>query len=218
MDSVNKYRYQCAYAKGEYSVRNIRLHSLVICISLSLNSQVYASTVRNDIPYQIYRDFAENKGVFQPGALNIPVYDNKGNLAGILNKAPMPDFSSVDSSIGVATLIDPQHVVSVKHNGGYSGVIFGGKGSNPDYHRTTYQLVSRNNAPEHDFHAPRLNKLVTEVVPATMTNSFVYGAYIDAARFTVLAVVPSTRKPRMVTGTINRLLMYILLGGQLAGR
>ncbi|EBV8363746.1 autotransporter outer membrane beta-barrel domain-containing protein [Salmonella enterica] len=201
-------------------MRNIRLHSLVICISLSLNSQVYASTVRNDIPYQIYRDFAENKGVFQPGALNIPVYDNKGNLAGILNKAPMPDFSSVDSSIGVATLIDPQHVVSVKHNGGYSGVIFGGKGSNPDYHRTTYQLVSRNNAPEHDFHAPRLNKLVTEVVPATMTNSFVYGAYIDAARFPVFYRIGSgTQYTKAPDGNRHyQSAAYVYLTGGTVGR
>ncbi|EFR2206992.1 autotransporter outer membrane beta-barrel domain-containing protein [Salmonella enterica] len=161
------------------------LHFLGICVGLSLSAYGYTSTVRNDISYQIYRDFAENKGAFKPGALNIPIYDNKGNLVGTLNKAPMPDFSSVDSGIGVATLIDPQHVVSVKHNGGYQGVMFGGKGSNPDYHRTTYQLVSRNNAPERDFHVPRLNKLVTEVVPATMTNAFAPGAYFDASRFPV---------------------------------
>lgn len=158
---------------------------LGVCIGLSLSTSAFSSTVRSDISYQIYRDFAENKGIFQPGAINIPIYDNKGNLVGTLNKAPMPDFSSVDSGIGVATLIDPQHVVSVKHNGGYSGVMFGGKGSNPDYHRTTYQLINRNNAPERDFHVPRLNKLVTEVVPATMTNAFGSGAYFNASRFPV---------------------------------
>lgn len=78
-------------------------HFLGVCIGLSLSTPGLASTVRSDISYQIYRDFAGNKGVFQPGELNIPIYDNKGNLVGTLNKAPMPDFSSVDSGIGVAT-------------------------------------------------------------------------------------------------------------------
>ncbi|GHO25155.1 serine protease EspP [Escherichia coli] len=39
-----------------------------------------AGIVRSDIAYQIYRDFAENKGLFVPGATDIPVYDKDGNL------------------------------------------------------------------------------------------------------------------------------------------
>lgn len=74
----------------------------------------------------------------------------------------MPDFSSVDSGIGVATLIDPQYIVSVKHNGGYQGVSFGDGGN-------YYSIVDRNNASSLDFHAPRLNKLVIEVAPASLT-------------------------------------------------
>ncbi|WP_169758101.1 S6 family peptidase, partial [Escherichia coli] len=89
------------------------------------------------IAYQIYRDFAENKGLFVPGATDIPVYDKDGKLVGRLDKAPMADFSSVSSN-GVATLVSPQYIVSVKHNGGYQSVSFG-NGKN------TYSLVDRNN-------------------------------------------------------------------------
>lgn len=98
---------------------------------------------------------------------------------GKLDKAPMPDFSSVDSGIGVATLIDPQYVVSVKHNGGYQGVSFG-DGDN------YYSIVDRNNAPDLDFHIPRLNKLVTEVTPTSITSQgAVSGAYLDKVRYPV---------------------------------
>ncbi|WP_258126566.1 ESPR domain-containing protein, partial [Escherichia coli] len=103
-------------------------------ITVSATSLAYpaisqAGIVRADIAYQIYRDFAENKGLFVPGATNIPVYDKDGKLVGRLDKAPMVDFSNVNTN-GVATLVSPQYVVSVKHNGGYQSVGFGnGKNS-----------------------------------------------------------------------------------------
>lgn len=59
-------------------------------------SPLYASDVGNILPYQTYRDFAQNRGVFQAGASNITLYDKNGNTAGVLDKAPMADFSSVD--------------------------------------------------------------------------------------------------------------------------
>lgn len=61
---------------------------------------------------------------FCTGATDIPVYDKDGKLVGRLDKAPMADFSSVSSN-GVATLVSPQYIVSVKHNGGYQSVSFG---------------------------------------------------------------------------------------------
>ncbi|MCV5682060.1 hypothetical protein OFN25_30410, partial [Escherichia coli] len=81
-----------------------------------------------------------------------------------LDKAPMPDFSSVDVNLKVSTLISPQYIVSVKHNGSYNNVRFG---------TSNYSIVDRNNHPSanRDFHNPRLNKLVTDVVPATVTNA-----------------------------------------------
>ncbi|HDI5846559.1 TPA: hemoglobin-binding protease autotransporter Hbp, partial [Escherichia coli] len=86
---------------------------------------------------------------------------------------------AVDSEIGVATLINPQYIASVKHNGGYTNVSFG-DGEN------RYNIVDRNNAPSLDFHAPRLDKLVTEVAPTAVTaQGAVAGAYLDKERYPV---------------------------------
>ncbi|HDK0050162.1 TPA: autotransporter outer membrane beta-barrel domain-containing protein, partial [Escherichia coli] len=105
------------------SVRRGKRLSVLTSLALSalLPSIAVASVVRGDIPYQTYRDFAENKGQFQAGATNIPIFNQTGGLVGTLDKAPMIDFSSVNvgSNMGVATLVNPQYVVSVKHNGGY---------------------------------------------------------------------------------------------------
>ncbi len=152
------------------------------CLSYPVISQ--AGIVRSDIAYQIYRDFAENKGLFVPGTTDIPVYNKDGKLVGRLDKAPMADFSSVDKS-GVATLVSPQYIVSVKHNGGYQSVGFG-NGKN------TYSLVDRNNHPSVDFHAPRLNKLVTEVIPSAVTaEGTKIDAYKNSGRYTAFYRVGS---------------------------
>ncbi|WP_123001598.1 S6 family peptidase, partial [Escherichia coli] len=105
----------------------------------------FAGIVNNELAYQLFRDFAENKGMFHPGVTDIAIYNKQGNLVGTLNKAAMPDFSSVNvkSSPGVATLINPQYIASVKHNKGYTNVSFG-DGEN------RYNIVDRNNAPSLD--------------------------------------------------------------------
>ncbi|EIM7615572.1 TPA: autotransporter outer membrane beta-barrel domain-containing protein [Salmonella enterica] len=166
--------------------RKLKKISLIIvsttCLSYPVISQ--AGIVRSDIAYQIYRDFAENKGLFVPGTTDIPVYSKDGKLIGRLDKAPMADFSSVSTS-GFATLVSPQYIVSVKHNGGYQSVEFG-------YGKNTYSLVDRNNYPSADFHAPRLNKLVTEVVPASVTaEGTKRDAYKNTGRYTAFYRVGS---------------------------
>lgn len=160
---------------------------LLIIVStscLSYSAVSLAGVVRSDVPYQTHRDFAENKGLFVPGAKDIPIYDNEGKLIGRLDKAPMADFSSVSTS-GFATLVSPQYVVSVKHNGGYERVSFGnGKNS--------YSLVDRNEYSAADFHAPRLNKLVTEVAPASVTaEGTKRDAYKNTERYTAFYRVGS---------------------------
>lgn len=143
-----------------------------------------AGIVRADISYQIFRDFAENKGLFIPGTEDIPVYDTSGNLIGRLDKAPMADFSSVSTS-GVATLVSPQYLASVKHNSGYQSVGFG-NGKN------AYSIVDRNNHSAVDFHAPRLNKLVTEVIPSAITAEGTQNnAYKNTERYTAFYRVGS---------------------------
>jgi len=141
-------------------------------LMIALYPQAHASVVRDDVDYQIYRDFSENKGAFYPGALNISIHDVNGNLVDILDKAPMPDFSSVNT-FGIATLVNPQYLASVNHNDAfiYRNVYFGGRNQNPDYHRYNYTLVNRNPHPSLDFHLPRLDKIVTEVIPAEMNKA-----------------------------------------------
>ncbi|EJE7037169.1 autotransporter outer membrane beta-barrel domain-containing protein [Escherichia coli] len=147
---------------------------------LLLSGPAGASIVSAEIDYQIFRDFAENKGAFRPGATDIAIYNKRGELVGTLNKAAMPDFSSVNvkSNPGVATLINPQYVASVKHNGGYKNVSFG-DGEN------RYNIVDRNEHGSQDFHAPRLDKLVTEVIPASVTEEGQkINAYANTERYT----------------------------------
>lgn len=165
------------------SARNKLLKSVVVLMT-TLATQLYspliqASIVGMDIPYQTYRDFAENKGAFSVGALDIPFYKKDGTLYSTLNKAPMIDFSAVDSGQTVATLISPQYIVSVKHNTGYKNVRFGYRDD------SSYILVDRNNSSV-DFHTPRLNKIVTEVVPADITDAgTANGTYQNQDRFPI---------------------------------
>lgn len=158
---------------------------LLLILLCSGSPLVCASEVSNEIPYQTFRDFSENKGEFSPGASDIRIYKKNGDLAGELNKAPMPDFSSANFGTAVATLISPQYIASVKHNGGYTGVSFG-NGQNQ------YNIVDRNNHPSLDFHAPRLNKLVTEVAPVAVTSAgTVSKIYANKDRFPVFFRVGS---------------------------
>nr|WP_244773021.1 S6 family peptidase [Alysiella crassa]UOP06371.1 autotransporter outer membrane beta-barrel domain-containing protein [Alysiella crassa] len=152
--------------------------AIATLISLSAAPlHVHAASVRSDIDYQLYRDFAENRGQFVAGATNIPITKKDGTPADTLlpENIPMPDFSPVLRNNGVATLIAPQYLVSVAHNGGYQTAQFGHTGNNPDQHVYDYQLVDRNNYPKgqslhDDYHAPRLHKLVTETAPAEMNS------------------------------------------------
>ncbi|WP_436372678.1 S6 family peptidase [Pantoea sp. C2G6] len=115
----------------------------------------------NDIDVQEYRDFGENLGNFTAGTMNAPVYKKEGSLSAYLG-FPMPDFGGV-SSMGYATLISPSYIVSVKHNSGYKTVSFG----NGAQYAATYNLINRNELSTDDFHAPRLDKVVTDAAPYT---------------------------------------------------
>ncbi|WP_448820360.1 S6 family peptidase [Cetobacterium sp.] len=131
--------------------------NLVIVLNILSFIIAKAGTVTGLIDYQYYRDFAMNKGAFKVGAMNVRV-DRKDGSYRIIN-VPIPDFSSTDSA-GVGTLINPNYVAGVKHNGGYKNVSYGyGLGH-------SYKLIDRNNHKTEDFHTPRLNKVVTDVAPS----------------------------------------------------
>ena len=165
-------------------------------IALALHPSAFAAIVRSDVDYQIFRDFAENKGKFHVGATNVEIRDKNGNALGtLLPNLPMIDFSPVDVQMRVATLVDPQYVVSVKHNSGYKNVRFGIKTGHSDIPDDTYRLVDRNNdgPPDiwwkydrrhEDYHSPRLHRFVTEVIPMpTTTAGTDPNTYMDTARF-----------------------------------
>ena len=172
--------------------RQFKKSLLAIVIAATIQS-AFAGAVRNDIDYQYFRDFAENKGDFIVGAMNVPVFDKKGNKLGdMLPNIPMMDFSSAERTSGVAVAIAKQYVVSVAHNGGYSNVQFGGEGNNPDAHHFNYQLVDRNDYTSTgrpnsaDYHVPRLAKLITEIVPSNtvdLGDSFDGNTYLNKERF-----------------------------------
>ncbi|EKG8015794.1 autotransporter outer membrane beta-barrel domain-containing protein, partial [Escherichia coli] len=149
-----------------------KLMTASVALSVSLSALPgEASTVSAEIPYQTFRDFAENKGVFTPGATGIEIKDKNGNLTGVLN-TPMIDFSSL-SRDGHTTLVHPGYGVSAKHGGLQSlkTATFG--------YNTEYKIVNNNHAP-YDFTAPRYNKLVTEVVPAILGD----GGYNNSKKYT----------------------------------
>ncbi len=172
--------------------RQFKKSLLAIVIATTIQS-AFAGAVRNDINYQYFRDFAENKGDFIVGAMNVPVFDKKGNKLGeMLPNIPMMDFSSAERTSGVAVAIAKQYVVSVAHNGGYSNVQFGGEGNNPDAHHFNYQLIDRNDYTSTgrpnsaDYHVPRLAKLITEIVPSNtvdLGDSFDGNTYLNKERF-----------------------------------
>ncbi|EFI6984871.1 hypothetical protein BCB95_004799, partial [Escherichia coli] len=106
MNKVYSLKYSAA-ARGYIAVseltrkcicKGIGKKNLIVLMLLSLlgfSGGSSGSIVSAEIDYQIFRDFAENKGIFKPGAQNLAIYYKSGELAGYLDKAPMPDFSSV---------------------------------------------------------------------------------------------------------------------------
>lgn len=116
-----------------------------------------ASIVDYNVGYQMYLDFGANKGAFQAGATQIPIYDIHGNVKGTLD-LPMADFQAVNTTGGYATLITSQYAVGVGHNNTWKSAGYG-NGQN------SYQVVNLNSAPGVDFQVARYSKLVTEVTP-----------------------------------------------------
>lgn len=163
---------------------------LTVLTLLGLHFPSLAGIVRNDIDYQYFRDFAENKGQFFIGNHDIDIRNKAGQSIGTMmqNGIPMIDFSPVSHRWGVATLVGDQYVVSVAHNGRYQDVDFGSEGHNPDAHRYSYRLVQRNNYPEGtkynaDYHTPRLNKFVTETAPIEMVKDLNGDVYSDVNKY-----------------------------------
>ncbi len=164
--------------------KKFKLNFIALTVAYALTPYTEAALVRDDVDYQIFRDFAENKGKFSVGATNVEVRDKKNQSLGsaLPNGIPMIDFSVVDVNKRIGTLVDPQYIVSVKHahkhiNDFYFGHYNGHRDVSDDENK--YSVVTQNNdKPEEkwdyqkrldDYNMPRLNKFVTEVAPTTPT-------------------------------------------------
>lgn len=177
--------------------KKFKLNFIALTVAYALTPYTEAALVRDDVDYQIFRDFAENKGKFSVGATNVEVRDKKNQSLGsaLPNGIPMIDFSVVDVDKRIATLVNPQYVVGVKHvSNGVSELHFGNlngnmNNGNAKSHRDVsseenrYYTVEKNNFPtenvtsfttkeeqdaqkrREDYYMPRLDKFVTEVAP-----------------------------------------------------
>ncbi|WP_218214633.1 S6 family peptidase [Ursidibacter maritimus] len=170
--------------------------------------------MRNDVDYQYFRDFAENKGAFTVGATNIPIKNKQGEIIGtMLKDVPMIDFSSASRKHGIATAIAPQYIVSVAHNKPhYNSVQFGASDNHPDAHHFDYKVTDFNDYPDgldgldKDYHQPRLHKLITEIIPTPVTSAGLDNKiYLNQDRFSHfvrvgsgLQIVRSKDKPRQI--------------------
>ncbi|MEX4116477.1 autotransporter domain-containing protein [Haemophilus influenzae] len=195
--------------------KKFKLNFIALTVAYALAPYTEAALVRDDVDYQIFRDFAENKGRFSVGATNVEVRDKNNQSLGnaLPNGIPMIDFSVVDVDKRIATLINPQYVVGVKHvSNGVSELHFGNlngnmKNGNAKAHRDVsseenrYFSVEKNEYPtklngktvttedqtqkrREDYYMPRLDKFVTEVAPIEVsTASSDAGTYNDQNKY-----------------------------------
>ena len=176
--------------------KKFKLNFIALTVAYALTPYTEAALVRDDVDYQIFRDFAENKGKFSVGATNVEIKDKDNRPLGtaLPDNIPMIDFSVVDVDKRIATLVNPQYVVGVKHVGdNVSELHFGNlnghrKRGNAKSHRDVsseenrYYTVEKNEFPSklmrksltteegiqqrrEDYYMPRLDKFVTEVAP-----------------------------------------------------
>ncbi|EGF17384.1 S6 family peptidase [Haemophilus aegyptius] len=195
--------------------KKFKLNFIALTVAYALTPYTEAALVRDDVDYQIFRDFAENKGRFSVGATNVEVRDKDNHSLGnaLPNGIPMIDFSVVDVDKRIATLINPQYVVGVKHvSNGVSELHFGNlngnmNNGNAKAHRDVsseenrYFSVEKNEYPtklngkavttedqtqkrREDYYMPRLDKFVTEVAPIeASTASSDAGTYNDQNKY-----------------------------------
>ena len=130
----------------------------------------YGGLMADSIDLQTYRDFAENRGVFDIKATDIAIYDKEGNHVGTIPK--MMNFDGVaDAHMGEAALVGgPGFIATVAHDYENPTITFtkrfGATQETPFY--DAYRSVvlkngwgeTKNNL--YDYRVQRLSKIVTE--------------------------------------------------------
>ena len=135
-----------------------------------LLTPAYGGLMSDSFDVQTYRDFAENRGIFDVNAKDVAIYDKNGNYVGTIPK--MMNFDGVaDAHIGEAALVGgPGFIATVSHDY-YNHFVsftvrFGAKQGTPFY--DSYRSVTRKDAwgdksdLTYDYRVQRLSKIVTE--------------------------------------------------------
>ena len=153
--------------------RSFALLALAVAMQGAYANKVFI----DNIWYRDYLDFAQNKGIFKPGAMGLQIVQKNGTVFK-LPDIPFPDFSPV-SSKGMTTSIGGAYTVTATHN----ETKYTHSNGRPSHHAIEYQRWgnttykwegSRRNG---DFAVQRLNKFVVETegfegveIPQTQEN------------------------------------------------
>ena len=148
-----------------------------LTLAVAMQSAYANKVFIDNIWYRDYLDFAQNKGIFKPGATGLQIVQKNGTIFK-LPDIPFPDFSPV-SSKGMTTSIGGAYTVTATHN----ETKYSYSNGRPSHHAIEYQRWgnttykwegSRRNG---DFAVQRLNKFVVETegfegveIPQTQEN------------------------------------------------
>ena len=132
-----------------------------LTLAVAMQSAYANNVFIDNIWYRDYLDFAQNKGIFKPGATGLQIVQKDGSIFK-LPDVPFPDFSAV-SSKGATTAIGGAYTVTASHNEKYRH-----PDGRPSHHsmdtqkwgNTTYRW--ENSRHHGDFAVQRLNKFVVE--------------------------------------------------------
>ena len=135
-----------------------------------LLTPAYGGLMSDSFDVQTYRDFAENRGIFDVNAKDVAIYDKDGNYVGTIPK--MMNFDGVaDAHVGEAALVGgPGFIATVSHDYNNQTITFtkrfGATQGTPFY--DAYRSVVIKNAwgnqtnYTYDYRVQRLSKIVTE--------------------------------------------------------
>ena len=159
-----------------------KISPISLAVFFSFSTQ--AGMMRSDVPVLEYQDFALNKGIYAVGATGVKIYDKQNNAVGNLGLPSIPDLSMIadpHTQSQSPPLIYPQYFSTASHVADNElDLIFNGGAVSPDSHTSIYIKANTNaldsvhmlnSTASKDLSVPRLNKLVTEVVPLPIVDS-----------------------------------------------
>ena len=148
---------------------SLRKHFFIAACGLTLfGASASAGTMHWKVDVQLYRDLAENKGIFKAGATNVPVVYTDGSPEQYL--AVVPDFSATN---GPFTIVDPQWTATVSHNNTVVTQTFSEVASADRIRYSTAEIRDTRfrYVPGVDFSLGRLDKIATDVNIAPLVSS-----------------------------------------------